>query len=73
MRLPTVGGTIICKSAAVKNKWDIIHTAMLMLNTDEVLFEQSSHYVLDFFLFLLIKCEMIDLDKAEVYCLLFIP
>lgn len=66
MRLPTIEGTTVCKSTAVKTKWDIIHATMLMLNTEERLTERSALHVLDFFKYLLIKCNMIDWKKVEV-------
>ena len=64
--MPTIEGTTVCKSIAVKTKWDIIHATMLMLNTEEILTERSAQHVLDFFKYLLIKCKLIDWDKAEV-------
>ena len=56
MRLPTIGGdATIRTSTAVKTRWDILHTAMLMLNTEEELDEKFARQVLEFFLYLHMK------------------
>ena len=69
MRLPTIGGdATIRTNISVKTKWDIIHTAMLMLNTEEVFDEKFAQQVLEFFLYLHMKyCDKVCTALVQ-YC-----
>ena len=71
MRLPTIRDTIVCKSSAVKTKWDIIHAAILMLSTEESLTEQSGRHVLEFILFLHVKVSCDIVCDIVLHCMAY--
>ena len=61
MRLPSIQAIDV--NAALKIKWDVIHTVLLILNCDEMLPESTIDSVLQYFLYFHTMSK-----QAEVRC-----